>query len=101
MAAAADTLKPIKFSHPHHQRQMIVLAVILLVLIGLFISFYFYYPYPDQPISPINREAHPNTQNDLGTTLYEKAQNPIQDQLPQTVAPVTNPLENAYQNPFE
>src|SRR3989344_271429 len=101
MAAVADTLKPIKFSHPHHQRQMIILAVLLLVLIGLFVSFYFYYPYPDQLISPINRETRQNTQTDLGTTLYEKAQNPIEGQLPETAAPIANPLDNAYKNPFE
>ena len=101
MAASADTLKPIKFSHPYHQRQMIILTVILLVLIGLFVSFYFYYPYPDQLISPINRETRQNTQTDLGTTLYTQSQNPLQNQLPENTAPIANPLDNTYKNPFE
>ena len=101
MAASADTLKPIKFSHPHHQRQIIILSVILLVLIGLFISTYFYYPYPVLPLQPITHPTKPNTQNDLGTTLYAQSQNPIQNQLPDNTAPIANPLDNAYKNPFE
>jgi len=80
---------------------MIILAVLLLVLIGLFVSIYFFYPYSDEPISPVNTGARPNTQNDLGATLYEKAQNPIEGQLPETAAPIANPLDNAYKNPFE
>ena len=38
---------------------------------------------------------------DLGSNIYEKASNPVSGQLPESVAPVSNPLEGIYQNPFE
>ena len=38
---------------------------------------------------------------DIGSSIYEKAANPVQDKLPDTVAPVANPLEGAYKNPFQ
>ncbi len=37
----------------------------------------------------------------IGTEIYTKANNPLADTLPETVAPVPNPIENAYKNPFE
>lgn len=37
----------------------------------------------------------------LGGQIYEQANNPIQDKLPDTVAPVANPIQDAYKNPFE
>jgi hypothetical protein len=38
---------------------------------------------------------------DLGTEIYKQAANPVAEQLPTTVAPVPNPLEETYKNPFE
>ena len=37
---------------------------------------------------------------DLGSQIFEKAQNPISGELPETVASVPNPLAGIYQNPF-
>ena len=38
----------------------------------------------------------------LGGELFEKASNPVADELPDTnVAPGTNPIEEVYNNPFE
>lgn len=39
--------------------------------------------------------------NDLGAQLYNQAQDPIAGKLPDTIAPVTNPLDGIYKNPFE
>ena len=38
---------------------------------------------------------------DLGSTIYEDAKNPIGDKLPESAAPVPNPIEGIYKNPFE
>ena len=38
---------------------------------------------------------------DLGSEVFEKSANPLKNELPETVAPVPNPLENIYKNPFE
>lgn len=37
---------------------------------------------------------------DLGSELFERGSNPVGGELPETVAPVPNPLENIYENPF-
>ncbi len=37
---------------------------------------------------------------DLGSQIFEKTQNPISGELPETVASVPNPLAGVYQNPF-
>ena len=38
---------------------------------------------------------------DLGSTLYENAKNPISKKLPESAAPVPNPIQGIYKNPFE
>lgn len=52
-------------------------------------------PSSEPPAAP----AIENT--DLGSEVYERTTNPVRGQLPGTVAPIPNPLENLYQNPFE
>lgn len=37
----------------------------------------------------------------LGGQIYKQATNPIQNKLPDTVAPVPNPIQNTYKNPFQ
>lgn len=36
----------------------------------------------------------------LGATIYEQANNPLQNKLPKAV-PVANPLQGVYKNPFQ
>lgn len=50
-------------------------------------------------VSPVSPPAETSSES-LGGSLYEKTQNPIQDKLP-TQAPVANPINDAYKNPFE
>lgn len=51
------------------------------------------------PVTPLTEEEA--SRADLGSSLLEKAQNPIQDKLPETVAPVPNPIQDIYKNPFQ
>lgn len=38
---------------------------------------------------------------DLGSEIFEKASNPVADEVPGVVAPTANPLEGVFTNPFE
>jgi hypothetical protein len=64
-------------------------------------------PTPPQAsvLAPVAKEAvpaaSPETQASLGGNIYAQAQNPIKDKIPETVAPVSNPIGGAYKNPFE
>lgn len=51
------------------------------------------------PVTPLTKEEA--SKADLGSGLLEKAQNPIQDKLPEAVAPVPNPIQDIYKNPFQ
>lgn len=48
------------------------------------------------------RGAPAQTAPPLGAQLYDRAQNPLKDQLPETnpFAPEVNPLDEIYANPF-
>ncbi|MBX4215468.1 hypothetical protein KW797_00770 [Candidatus Parcubacteria bacterium] len=37
----------------------------------------------------------------LGNDIYQLSVNPLGDTLPESEAPVANPLDDAYQNPFQ
>lgn len=56
---------------------------------------------PDEAIAPPVGEVIDKPS--LGSELFEKAVNPIKGAVPEpaTIAPVTNPLQGAYVNPFE
>lgn len=56
-------------------------------------------PAPAPAGTEVNIKA--NESEDLGTSLYQNSQNPINDKLPDNTASVPNPLEGAYKNPFE
>lgn len=54
--------------------------------------------------APAPEVAVPGTANqpmeDLGSALYNSASNPVSGKLPDTVAPVPNPVGGLYKNPF-
>lgn len=54
-------------------------------------------------VAPITKKAtsSPEAQVSLGGGIYEQAQNPIKEKIPENVAPVGNPIGGAYKNPFE
>jgi len=55
-------------------------------------------------VTPTAPVAAPGTANqptqDLGSALYNSASNPVSGKLPETVAPVPNPIKGLYTNPF-
>ncbi len=79
-------------------KTLIVAIVVVLVLAAVA------YWYMRRAVVPTNEVAVPGTANqptqDLGSTLYNKATNPVSGVLPNTVAPVTNPVQGLYKNPF-
>ncbi len=79
----------------------ILIAVAVLIVIAGGFYWYFLSPKRTMPLPNIAQPTAPASQNDLGTELYEKVTNPITDKLPDTLSPVSNPLEGIYKNPFE
>ncbi|MEK7065768.1 MAG: hypothetical protein AAB938_00250 [Patescibacteria group bacterium] len=85
------------------RQEIIALVVVVLALIAGFFA-YQYYSRTKQSPAPATNVAStdtPTSNTDIGSEILEKAQNPIKDKLPGTVAPIANPLEGAYKNPFE
>ncbi|MEK7464311.1 MAG: hypothetical protein AAB617_00855 [Patescibacteria group bacterium] len=78
---------------------------ILIVVLIVVAAIYFWYGgygeewYPGTAINPPSGATVVTP--DLGSDLYEQAQNPIKDQLPSTNNTVPNPLEGVYENPFK
>lgn len=98
---APQTTTPNRF---FDRKILVIVVIIIAVIIG--VVFYIYLNRyrninPTNPIVNNNKIGAPAAKNDLGTTLYEKSQNPISNTLPKTVAPVANPLQNVYKNPFQ
>ena len=72
---------------------VVPIIVVILVAGGLFWYFKFY----KKPVS-VEKVTPAAT---LGGQIYEQANNPIQNKLPDTVAPVPNPIQDTYKNPFQ
>ncbi|MBI5733069.1 hypothetical protein HY967_03880 [Candidatus Jorgensenbacteria bacterium] len=92
-----------------HKVSMIISIVSLFIVVGLMLVYIFYTqkpmigPLPTNVSKPLGGSSSgaPIIGSDLGSQVYEKSTNPLSDKLPETIAPVPNPLENAYKNPFE
>ena len=87
---------------PHSKPITIVIALVIVVaLVGL--VWYLRSVNPGNTVAPSSARPAGNaeaTPKDLGSQLYGQVQNPVQGKLPDTVAPVTNPLQGVYKNPF-
>ena len=91
---------------PNVQGKKSPLPIAAAVSIGLILGAVYWYWQSQKIETPLPPVVEPPAaaaieNPDLGSGLLEKAQNPIKDQLPETVAPVPNPLEGLYKNPFE
>ncbi len=79
-----------------------IAILVAVVLIAIFI--YWDLHRAQKAIAPTSETAVPGTANQptqsLGGTLYNKASNPVSGALPPTVAPVPNPVQGLYKNPF-
>lgn len=54
----------------------------------------------DSDIS-ISAPVSPEAEASLGGDIYKQTEDPIKDKIPESVAPVSNPIGGAYKNPFE
>ena len=85
-----------------HRQHVLVIVFILLVAAAVF---YWFFVLREQAgeqaaiIPPIETPEGPQPAS-LGEQLLEKAQNPIKGEVPE-LAPVVNPIEGLYKNPFE
>lgn len=76
----------------------LVVAAAVVIAAASFLYYWNFIRTPEIPPAPAAAELAPT---DLGSQIYEKAANPVAEKLPGTVAPVPNPVEGVYQNPFE
>lgn len=84
---------------------VMLIGVVVLFVLAAAGALYWYAMQLPQP-APAGVTAEPPVgteieEPDLGTEIYEKAANPLSEKLPETVAPLPNPLEETYKNPFE
>lgn len=80
----------------HKERLAIIIAI--LVLAAGFL--YWYFALRERAVTPPIETPAGAQPASLGEQLLEKAQNPIKGEVPE-LAPVTNPIEGLYKNPFE
>lgn len=84
------------------QNKSLVIGIAVVILIGVFYLWYSKSGSSSREISGgATTIATSSAGKDLGTDLYEKANNPIAKKLPETATPVANPIEGMYKNPFE
>ena len=84
----------------------LIISIIVTVVVVAAVVIYFF-AQQEKPLPPSSREVvgppagEAITSPDLGGEVFDEASNPIQGELPKTVAPVPNPLEGLYKNPFQ
>ena len=76
------------------------IVMILIVLITASVGYFFVYKPTVQRETATIQLLAAIENPDLGSQIFEKTQNPISGELPETVASVPNPLAGVYQNPF-
>lgn len=92
------------------KKELIIVSVVLILaaaIAGWYVWSVYQSPTPVVPSAPVaapavapQAPAAAVTTSSLGASLLEKAQNPIQDKVPE-IAPTANPIKNVYNNPFE
>ena len=78
---------------------LIITVVVLVLVIVVIIYWYLVLRSPAAP-PVVETPTAEITSPDLGSELFERSSNPVSGQLPDTVAPIPNPLEGIYENPF-
>ena len=53
---------------------------------------------PQPPPPSVNNRG--TNVSDLGSQIYNQAQNPVGGKIPDTATPPTNPIKDVYKNPF-
>lgn len=96
---------------PSIKKEKYIIGIIIFIL-AVVVAYLAWYvngrqqtPPPPLPVlAPLVEEVappSPETQASLGGGIYEQAQNPIKDKIPENLSPVSNPIGGAYKNPFE
>lgn len=80
---------------------LIVTVAVIAALLVVVLVWYFVLREPSPAVPVVETPAGASLETpDLGSQVYEEASNPISGELPETAAPLSNPIEGAYQNPF-
>lgn len=82
-------------------RTYLIAAVVALFLLFVSIAaFYLFWPWPEAQELALEPET-PFEGTGIGSELYERSVNPLRSAFPETEAQVANPIDDAYQNPFQ
>lgn len=91
-------MEPVSTSGSKLKLPLIITSVVV-VIVAVLVVLFLQKGEPSTALEP--PAAAPIEEPTLGSSIYEKSNNPVKGALPETVAPVPNPLEGAYNNPFE
>lgn len=83
-------------------RKLLILGVVLIILVAIV---WFFGSRPQKAVAPEggvggSAAAPAAPAKDLGSTIYNQANNPVGGNIPQSAATVPNPIEGLYKNPF-
>gem|GEM_PF-5222916 len=83
------------------KRKIIIIAVVAVLVVLAGIGFWFWSKNKQTPSAPPPQTKEPPAST-LGGKVFEKAQNPLKGQVPQTnpFKEQKNPLDVIYKNPF-
>lgn len=79
---------------------LVITAITIILMAALGVAYYVINDgvLPNDTHAPVRSHATPVTS--LGADLYQKAQDPVSDKLPDTPSASANPINDAYKNPF-
>jgi len=75
---------------------VIFIIVVVIITLAVYVNFWQKTEIVLVPENTADMQAEQN----VGADIYNQAQNPIQDKIEETSAPVANPIGDAYVNPF-
>lgn len=89
-------------SRMEKSRKLLILGAVLIVLVAVV---WFFGSRANKAVAPESgvggsAAAPAAPAADLGSTLYNQANNPVSGKMPGSVAPVPNPIQGMYKNPF-
>ncbi len=90
--------------HSGGDRKAMVISVAVIVLIAAVIVFAYlrFATQTAEPILPdLSTQEKESADASLGGEIYGEASNPVKGRIPDAGSPAANPIEGAYQNPFE
>ena len=100
-----DTKTTSLFGQNDSSKIPVLTIAVLLLLVAVIAIWYwrgsFSLQKKERPPESQNQTVKEPTAKDLGTQLYQKSTNPLENKLPATVAPVPNPIQGVYKNPFQ